>query len=150
LVRVYQFLTSVMCLIVSLRLFGFFFLVFRLVFENWSPKEADKYVMFKSGDDLRQDMLTLQMIRLMDKLWQRAGLNLELSPYACIATGDQQGMIEIVLNSETVANITKTAGGATAAFRVDPLANWLRGNCADGMFLFMFVLVFICFCFSFF
>jgi len=102
-----------------------------MVFENWDTKAPDKYVIFKAGDDLRQDMLTLQMIRLMDKLWQAEGLNLELSPYGCISTGDNQGMIEVVLNSETVANITKTAGGATAAFRVDPLANWLRGHNPD-------------------
>jgi len=97
-----------------------------LIFSNADPNGPAKYVIFKSGDDLRQDMLTLQMIRLMDKLWCSNGLNLELSPYRCIATGNEEGMIEVVLNSETMANITKNAGGATAAFRADPLANWIR------------------------
>eukprot|EP01119_Soliformovum_irregulare_P017393 TRINITY_DN5165_c0_g1_i1.p1 TRINITY_DN5165_c0_g1~~TRINITY_DN5165_c0_g1_i1.p1 ORF type:complete len:1287 (-),score=389.49 TRINITY_DN5165_c0_g1_i1:1418-5278(-) len=97
-----------------------------LVFQNSDPMSPPKYVIYKSGDDLRQDMLTLQMIRLMDKFWKSEGLDLELSPYGCIATGDEQGMIEVVLNSDTCANITKNAGGATAAFRADPLANWLR------------------------
>jgi phosphatidylinositol-4,5-bisphosphate 3-kinase len=94
--------------------------------KNADSNGPDKYVMFKSGDDLRQDMLTLQMIRLMDNLWKMEGLNLELSPYGCIATGDEEGMIEVVLNANTMANITKSAGGATAAFREDPLANWIR------------------------
>lgn len=31
-------------------------------------------VIFKAGDDLRQDVLTLQMIRIMDKLWQNEGI----------------------------------------------------------------------------
>jgi len=66
------------------------------------------------------------MIRLMDKLWKHEGLDLQLNPYGCISTGDEEGMIEVVLNSNTIANITKEAGGATAAFRTDPLANWLR------------------------
>lgn len=98
-----------------------------LVFRNPdSFAEKDVYVIFKSGDDLRQDMLTLQMIRLMDKLWLAENLDLRMSPYGCVATGDEIGLIEVVLNSETTANITKQAGGASAAFKSDPLVKWLR------------------------
>jgi phosphatidylinositol kinase/protein kinase (PI-3 family) len=95
--------------------------------------ESSKSVIFKSGDDLRQDMLTLQMIRLMDKFWKQEGLNLELSPYGCIATGNDEGMIEVVLGADTMANITKNAGGAKAAlFREDPLANWIKSHNPKG------------------
>lgn len=47
-----------------------------IVFENDDPYGDDIYVIFKNGDDLRQDMLTLQMIRIMDKLWKKEGLDL--------------------------------------------------------------------------
>ncbi|KAK5582911.1 hypothetical protein RB653_004500 [Dictyostelium firmibasis] len=98
----------------------------RLSFTNTDMSAEPIEVIFKAGDDLRQDMLTLQMIRLMDKLWQKEGLDLKLSPYGCISTGDMIGMIEVVLNSETTAKIQKSGGGgATAAFKLDPLANWL-------------------------
>jgi phosphatidylinositol kinase/protein kinase (PI-3 family) len=54
-------------------------------------------------------------------------------PYGCVATGEGIGMIEIVLNSDTIANITRRDGGAQAAFREEPLMNWLRGyNTSQG------------------
>ena len=43
------------------------------------------------GDDLRQDALTLQMMRLMDKLWKSNGMDLGLRLYGCVATGDELG-----------------------------------------------------------
>ncbi|KAF2078509.1 hypothetical protein CYY_000134 [Polysphondylium violaceum] len=100
----------------------------RLSFTNTDMGAESIEVIFKVGDDLRQDMLTLQMIKLMDKLWQKEGLDFKMSPYGCISTGDMIGMIEVVLNAETTAKIQKGAGGATAAFKLDPLANWLLAH----------------------
>ncbi|CAG2056381.1 unnamed protein product, partial [Timema podura] len=48
-----------------------------IVFENDDPYGDDIFIIFKNGDDLRQDMLTLQMIRIMDKLWKNEGLDLK-------------------------------------------------------------------------
>jgi len=83
-------------------------------------------IIFKAGDDLRQDMLTLQMIGLMDRLWQSAGLDLCLNAYGCVATGDEIGMMEVVLNSETTSSISQKAGGGSACFKEEPIARWLR------------------------
>jgi len=68
-------------------------------------RRATFTVMYKNGDDLRQDQLVLQVLRIMDRLWQAEGLDLGLLPYGCVATGDELGLLEIVLNSDTVANI---------------------------------------------
>jgi len=97
-----------------------------LVFESANPVGDDCYIIFKCGDDLRQDQVTLQMLRLMDNLWKENGLNLRMRPYNCVTTGDEVGMIEVVLNSETSSNISMAAGGGFACFKEEPLANWLR------------------------
>eukprot|EP00708_Paratrimastix_pyriformis_P002409 GAFH01001155.1.p1 GENE.GAFH01001155.1~~GAFH01001155.1.p1 ORF type:complete len:549 (+),score=288.11 GAFH01001155.1:132-1649(+) len=99
-----------------------------LTFTNPDPQCDPIVVLFKCGDDIRQDQLTLQMIRIMDKIWRRNGLDLRLKPYLALATGDNQGFLEIVLNSKTTAHITKESGGATAAFSETPLAEWLRSK----------------------
>ena len=62
-------------------------------------------VMYKNGDDLRQDQLTLQVFRVMDTIWKAAKLDLSMSAYECVSTGDMLGMLEIVTNSETIASI---------------------------------------------
>jgi phosphatidylinositol-4,5-bisphosphate 3-kinase len=39
-------------------------------------------------------------------LWKSEGLDLKLSPYGCVSTGHELGMIEVVTQSETTANIS--------------------------------------------
>ena len=75
--------------------------------------DENTIMMFKAGDDLRQDILTLQILRVLDKIWLESpkGLNLNLLPYNVVSTGDGQGMVEIVLNSRTTTYIHTHYGG---------------------------------------
>ena len=44
----------------------------------------DRYVvLYKLGDDLRQDQLVVQLFSLMDRLLKREHLDLRLTPYRC-------------------------------------------------------------------
>uniref|UniRef100_A0A3B5BLF0 phosphatidylinositol 3-kinase n=1 Tax=Stegastes partitus TaxID=144197 RepID=A0A3B5BLF0_9TELE len=86
-------------------------------------------IIFKEGDDLRQDMLVIQTLVVMDSIWQEKSLDLNLIPYGCISTGHNIGMIEIVRNAATIAAVQRSHGGTTAAFRNDALFEWLKSKC---------------------
>jgi phosphatidylinositol-4-phosphate 3-kinase len=59
----------------------------------FGPDKSILPAIFKAGDDLQQDMLTIQMVRIMDKLWLREGLDLKIVTFDCIPTGDKKGMV---------------------------------------------------------
>ena len=66
--------------------------------------------MFKNGDDLRQDMLTIQLLRLMDEYWLEDGFDMRLKPYDVMATGVNDhgagvGMIMPVTGADTISSI---------------------------------------------
>lgn len=67
-------------------------------------------VIFKHGDDLRQDQFVIQIIVLMDRLLQQENLDLNLTPYRVLATSQQCGMIQFI-PSQPLATILATCGG---------------------------------------
>ncbi|ORY92203.1 kinase-like domain-containing protein [Syncephalastrum racemosum] len=66
--------------------------------------DGEEYqVIFKSGDDLRQDQLVIQIITLMDKLLRKENLDLRLTPYKVLATGNEQGMMQFIPSKSLAA-----------------------------------------------
>merc|ERR1739838_225507 len=97
-----------------------------LVFKREALKDKMS-VIYKNGDDLRQDMLTLQIISIMDHLWKSEGLDLKMTPYRCLATGSNSGLIEVVSPANTVANIQKEKRSKiTASSCQQTLLEWLE------------------------
>ncbi|TSM04851.1 Phosphatidylinositol 4,5-bisphosphate 3-kinase catalytic subunit gamma isoform [Bagarius yarrelli] len=97
--------------------------------ESEEPASCPVGIIFKQGDDLRQDMLIIQTLIVMDSIWQENCLDLNLIPYGCISTGYQIGMIEIVRDAVTIAAIQRIQGGTTGAFKNNALFDWLKGMC---------------------
>uniref|UniRef100_F6PV08 Phosphatidylinositol 4-phosphate 3-kinase C2 domain-containing subunit alpha n=1 Tax=Monodelphis domestica TaxID=13616 RepID=F6PV08_MONDO len=92
---------------------------------NADPLGEEINVMFKVGEDLRQDMLALQMIKIMDKIWLKEGLDLRMVIFKCLSTGKDRGMVELVPASDTLRKI-QVEYGVTGSFKDKPLAEWLR------------------------
>ncbi|KAG6832644.1 hypothetical protein H0H87_001017 [Tephrocybe sp. NHM501043] len=78
-------------------------------------------IIFKDGDDMRQDQLVIQLFTLMDRLLRKENLDLKLSPYDVLATGPLQGMVQFI-PSKTIAAIVSEHGN---------LLNYLRVNNPD-------------------
>jgi hypothetical protein len=65
-------------------------------------------VIFKDGDDLRQDGLCLQAFGMMEALWAEAGLDIPLTVYAAVDMGGELGMLEMVADCETISSISQS------------------------------------------
>ena len=94
-------------------------------------KSVPTRLILKQGDDLRQDMITLKMFSLFQKvspiisfvtcllsytsslqLWEKDGLpNMCLIPYGCMATSPKTGFIEVVKSARTIAEVVDSVFG---------------------------------------
>jgi phosphatidylinositol 3-kinase len=73
-------------------------------------KKDPMYIMYKVGDDVRQDQLVLQVIKEMDKILKRIDYNFLFTCYGAWAGSTDDGIIEFVPNSKTIQEINQTKG----------------------------------------
>jgi phosphatidylinositol 4-kinase len=69
------------------------------------PTPAVQALIFKVGDDCRQDVLALQVISLLKAEFDAAGLPLPLVPYGVVPTGYECGIIEVVPHAKSRAQL---------------------------------------------
>lgn len=123
-----------------------------LTFKDAVPGNENLVLMLKVGDDLRQDALIMQLLRVMDNLWKREGLDMQMKLYDCISTGDERGLLQVVLKANTLANILmeatdrqgsnksgslsrKLVSAMKALSDFDVLSNWVQAQVrADPVF----------------
>eukprot|EP00669_Euglena_mutabilis_P010966 TRINITY_DN5657_c0_g1_i1.p1 TRINITY_DN5657_c0_g1~~TRINITY_DN5657_c0_g1_i1.p1 ORF type:complete len:354 (-),score=62.36 TRINITY_DN5657_c0_g1_i1:38-1099(-) len=61
----------------------------------------------KAGDDLRQDMLAMQLIKTFASIWAEADLPVYVRPYEVIAISNSTGIMETVTDAASVDSIKK-------------------------------------------
>ncbi|KYQ93224.1 phosphatidylinositol 3-kinase [Tieghemostelium lacteum] len=76
-----------------------------------TTKGEEYGIIFKTGDDLRQDQLIIQLISLMDRLLKKENLDLKLTPYKVLATAEEDGIVEMVTPSEAMASVLSKYDG---------------------------------------
>ncbi|KAL4462880.1 hypothetical protein ABPG72_019023 [Tetrahymena utriculariae] len=70
-------------------------------------KEGKVEMIYKNGDDLRQDQLVMQIFNLMDGLLKGVGQDFRLMPYKVLACSKNDGFMEFVPNSTTIQDLLK-------------------------------------------
>ena len=76
-------------------------------------------IIFKTGDDLRQDQLCIQIITLMDRLLQQENLDLKLTPYRILATSPAAGAVQFIPSSSLSFASAKYKGSLPAYLRAN-------------------------------
>lgn len=73
-------------------------------------------VIFKAGDDLRQDQLVIQIVILMDKLLRKENLDLKLTPYRILATSVYTGVMQFIPSISLAACFEARNGGSVLGY----------------------------------
>jgi len=74
------------------------------------PTASTLSLIYKSGDDLRQDQLVLQLFSLMDRLFKREHLDLRITAYQVLPTSATNGLIEFVPGSYPISQVIREHG----------------------------------------
>jgi len=79
--------------------------------KNQSAKASHQWglvsVIFKAGDDLRQEILAMQLIDAFDRVFRAAKLPLSLRPYSVVLTSPDSGLIETIPDAVSVDSLKK-------------------------------------------
>jgi len=107
-----------------------------LAFQRHESEELVR-VIFKDGDDLRQDQLIMQLVKLMDSRLKKRGLDLEIISFDVQGWSASDGVVEFVPGCSTVASVIDEwkeiskflhEHNPKAKLIKNALSNWVRSS----------------------
>ena len=75
-------------------------------FKNFKTYSIRNFIA-KANDDLRQELLAMQMIKLFNEIFQKAQIPLKLHPYEILITSSSSGLLEFLSNTSSIDGIKK-------------------------------------------
>jgi len=84
-------------------------------FRNFPSHEIKSFIA-KSDDDLRQESLAMQLIKMMSDIFRKANINLQLTTYEIIITSRTSGLIEFIPDSISIDSLKKKTGSDLNTF----------------------------------
>ncbi|KAI9503625.1 Phosphatidylinositol (PI) 3-kinase [Coemansia spiralis] len=105
------------------------------LFLHFIKPDGELYpVIFKAGDDMRQDQLVIQIITLMDRLLRKENLDLRLTPYHVLSTRVDQGFSQFIPSQSLAAILSENNNSILAYLRkTNPDPDGPYGVTADVM-----------------
>ena len=76
-------------------------------------------IIVKAADDLRQELIAMQLIQKFEQIWKEAGLSLRVRSYDILVTSDDSGIIECVVDTYSIDGVKKKAKKYLRQFFLD-------------------------------
>lgn len=76
-------------------------------FRNFITYQIKNFIA-KANDDLRQELLSMQMIKQFDEIFKNANIPLRLHPYEILITSSSSGLLEFLSNTSSIDGIKKS------------------------------------------
>ena len=94
-----------------------------------NKESPERKIVLRIGNDLRQDVLAIQMLKIMDKLWLDNNLDLKLITFKILPTEIFAGYIEFVKYSELYK--IQNSSGVISVLDKEFIIKYLRGSITD-------------------
>lgn len=81
---------------------------------SFEEQPKKRLLLYKHGDDLRQELLAIQFIERCNQILLASGLDLKLKTFSCQPVGSKTGFIEWVRGTVPLSELCKTSGGSSS------------------------------------